>query len=49
MKNLKTGNNTESRDISVGLHLRRGELNMTNLGYAMVSINSKFQILTFDF
>ena len=38
MKNLKTGNYTEFRDISDGLHLRCGELNMTNLGFAKVSI-----------
>ena len=37
MKNLKTGNYTESRDISDGFHLRHGELNMTNLGCAKVS------------
>ncbi len=36
-KNLKTGNYTEFRDISVGFHLRCGELNMTNLGLANVS------------
>ncbi len=39
MKNLKTGNNTEFRDISDGFHLRFSELNMTNLGYAKVSIS----------
>ena len=38
MKNLKTGNYTEFRDISDGFHLRHGELNMTNLGYAKVSL-----------
>ncbi len=37
MKNLKTGNYTESRDISDGFHLRHSELNMTNLGCAKVS------------
>ncbi len=37
MKNLKTGNYTESRDISDGFHLRHGELNMTYLGCAKVS------------
>ncbi len=39
MKNLKTGNYTEFRDLSNGFHLRHGELNMTNLGCAKVSIN----------
>ncbi len=38
MKNLKTGNYTEVRVISDGFHLRCGELNMTNLGYAKVPI-----------
>ncbi len=38
-KNLKTGNLTEFRDISAGLHLRYGEFNMKNLGYAKVSIS----------
>ena len=42
MKNLKTGNYTEFRDISDGFHLRCGELNMTNLGYAKVSKNEEF-------
>ncbi len=41
MKNLKTGNYTEFRDVSDGLHLRRGELNMTNLGYAKVPKSRK--------
>ncbi len=39
MKDLKTGNYTEFREISDGFHLRLGELNMTNLGFAKVSIN----------
>ncbi len=39
MKNLKTGNYTEFRDISDGSHLRCGELNMTNLDFVKVSIN----------
>ncbi len=39
MKNLKTGNYAEFRDISDGLHLRSGELNMTTLGFTKVSIN----------
>jgi|GEM_PF-6920604 len=42
MKNLKTSNFTEFRDISDGLHLRIGGLNMTNLGYAKVSLNQIF-------
>ncbi|GEM_PF-1927454 len=33
MKNLKTGNYTEFRDISDGSNLHCGELNMTNLSY----------------
>ncbi|GEM_PF-1660274 len=42
MKNLKTGNYTEVRVISDGFHLRCGELNMTNLGYAKVPSNKVF-------
>ena len=36
-KNIRAGNFTEFRDISDGSHLRCGELNMTNLGFAKVS------------
>ncbi len=38
MKNIKTGNYTEFRDFSDGSHFRQGGLNMTNLGFAKVSI-----------
>ncbi len=37
MKNLRTGNYTEFRNISDDFHIRLGGLNMTNLGYAKIS------------
>ncbi len=46
MKNLKTGNYTEFRDISDGSHLRCGELNMTNISYAKPSINVSIKIVS---
>ncbi len=37
MKNLRTGNYTEFRNISDGFHIRLGGLNMTILSFAKVS------------
>ncbi len=44
MKNLKTGYYTEFKDILDSLLLRQGGFNMTNLGYAKVSINVLIKI-----